>query len=154
MPGHQIAHRNIAQLNIAEFKHPPESPQVADFIDNIERINTIAESSPGFVWRYQAPVGDAKEIELFGANHAVNMSVWESLDALKAFVYRADHLTIMKRRQEWFYAAKTAHMVLWWIKPGEIPTLDEANNKLQLLRSQGPTAAAFSFHNVVLSNQD
>jgi hypothetical protein len=36
-------------------------------------------------------------------------------------------------------------MVLWWQTAGEIPTLDEALRRLDLLASEGPGPDAFTF---------
>lgn len=49
----------LAQLNIATMKESLESPSMADFVANLERINALAEASPGFVWRLQDEAGDA-----------------------------------------------------------------------------------------------
>jgi hypothetical protein len=38
-----------------------------------------------------------------------------------------------------------AYLVLWWIPAGTLPTVDEAKNRLETLRSIGPSPSAFTF---------
>lgn len=135
----------LAQLNIAKMKYPAEAPEMAEFMNNLERINELAEQSPGFIWRLQTEEGDATGIDFFGPDILVNMSVWKDSKSLHDYVYRTSHARIMSRRKEWFERFEDSYTVLWWITAGDIPTLDEANEKLELLRALGPTAAAFSF---------
>lgn len=136
---------HLAQLNIAHLLAPIDSSQLADFVANIDRINALAESSPGFVWRLQTDAGDATEIDFFGSEYIVNMSVWESHEALHNYVYRSAHTDILRRKKEWFHTMPTAHMVLWWVPEGHQPTLEEAAHKLNVLREQGPSVEAFTF---------
>jgi len=136
---------HLAQLNIAQLKAPLDSPQLKDFVDNLDRINALAEASPGFVWRLQTPAGDATELRPFGDDVIVNMSVWTGPDALHDYVYRTAHTEILKRRHEWFERIAQAYAVLWWVPVGHAPTVDEAAERLATLRAQGPTARAFTF---------
>jgi hypothetical protein len=133
-------------VNAARFRRPPEHPDNVDFMSNLDRVNAIAEASPGFVWRLKGAGNDATDLQAFADPMvAVNMSVWESLEALAAFAYRnMDHRTIMRRRREWFDEMQV-YMALWWIPAGALPTLDDARSKLELLERLGPTADAFSF---------
>lgn len=140
-----MAHYHLAQLNIARLLAPLDSPQLADFVDNLDRINALAEQSPGFVWRLQTEDGDATGIDYFGADQIANLTVWESVEALHHYVYRTAHVEIMRRKREWFHNLAEAHMVLWWVPAGHIPSIEEAAARLQTLRNQGPTATAFSF---------
>ncbi|HEX5842629.1 MAG TPA: DUF3291 domain-containing protein [Pseudomonas sp.] len=135
----------LAQLNIASMKQPLESPGMADFVANLERINALAEASPGFVWRLQDEAGDATAIRPFGEEVLVNLSVWRDVEALKDYVYNSAHAEILKRRNEWFERMGEAHMVLWWVPVGHLPSIGEAAERLRLLREQGPSAQAFSF---------
>ena len=74
----------------------------------------------------------------------VNMSVWESIDALASFVYRSDHVAVMRRRREWFERIRV-FMVLWWVPAGHVPSVEEALERLGHLREHGPTPHAFTF---------
>lgn len=135
----------LAQLNIASMKEPLESPGMADFVANLERINALAEASPGFVWRLQDEAGDATALRPFGEEVLVNLSLWRDVEALKGYVYKSAHAEILKRRNEWFTRMGEAHMVLWWVPAGHLPSVGEAAERLRLLRELGPTAQAFSF---------
>jgi len=134
----------LAQLNIAKMKYPIDSPELADFVDNLDNINALADDSAGFIWRLQTDEGDATGIDFFGDDTLVNMSIWKDVESLHSYVYRSAHNKIMSRRKEWFHRADQAYTVLWWIGAGTIPSLEEAKAKLELLISQGPTVEAFS----------
>lgn len=136
---------NLAQLNIARLRAPLDSPLLADFVANLERINALAEKSPGYVWRLETDEGDATAIRPFGEEYIVNLSVWEDIESLRHFVYRSAHTEIMRRRKEWFERMTDAYAVLWWTRAGELPSESVARKKLLTLRNSGPTAAAFTF---------
>ena len=140
MPSH-----HLAQLNIAKMKYSMESAEMADFVDNLENINLLADSSPGFVWRLQAEDGDATDIDFFGSDVLVNMSIWEDIESVYAYVYKTAHAKIMSRRKEWFHRVEEAYTALWWVAEGHIPTLAQAREKLERLNKAGPGPLAFSF---------
>ena len=136
----------LAQLNIGVIRGPMDSPIMADFANNLDRINAVADESPGFVWRLQTDDGDATAIRPFEEeNMLVNMSVWQDLSALKEYVYTSAHVEFIRRRKEWFVPMTDAFQVLWWVPSGHIPTVDEAIAKLDLLRRAGPGPKAFTF---------
>ena len=135
----------LAQLNIASMKAPLDSPELKDFVDNLDRINALAESSPGFAWRLKGDGNDATSLRPLGDNVLVNMSVWRDVEALKAYVYGTAHSQIMRRRREWFTRMKEAYLALWWVPAGHEPTVAEAVAKLEHLRKHGPSAEAFTF---------
>lgn len=135
----------LAQINIARLAAPIDSPQLEGFVSNLERINALAEASPGFVWRLQTEDGDATSIDHFGPDMLVNMSVWEDVESLKAFTYDTAHAAILRRRKEWFEAMTERYMVLWWVPAGHEPSLAEAEDRLNRLREHGPTREAFTF---------
>ena len=136
---------HIAQLNIATLLASIDSPQLADFVANLDRINALAEESPGFVWRLQTEEGDATGIDYFGSDKIVNLSLWESVEALHNYVYRSAHVEILRRKKEWFHKMVEAYMVLWWVPVGHVPSVEEAAQKLNILREHGPTPEAFTF---------
>jgi hypothetical protein len=136
----------LAQLNIGIIRGPMDSPIMAEFAANLARINALAESSPGFVWRLQTEAGDATAIRPFDdPNKLVNMSVWSDADALRRFVYRSAHADVLRRRREWFEPISEAITVLWWVPHGHRPGIDEAIARLELLRARGATPEAFTF---------
>jgi len=136
---------HLAQLNIATLLAPLDSPQLADFVGNLQHINSLGERAPGFVWRLQDEAGDATAIRPFGAEVLVNLSLWRDVQSLSDYVYKSAHAEMLKRRREWFERVEQAHQVLWWVPAGHIPSLQEAADKLALLRRDGPSAAAFSY---------
>jgi Domain of unknown function (DUF3291) len=136
---------HLAQLNVAKLRAPLDSPQLSEFVANLEPINAIADASPGFVWRLQTEAGDATSIRAFDDNMIiVNLSVWESLETLRAFVYASAHKTYLGRKAEWFEPASEAYLAAWWIPSGTVPTVKEAVDRLHALRADGPTERAFT----------
>jgi hypothetical protein len=136
----------LAQLNIGTIRAPIDSPIMAEFVANLDRINALAEASPGFVWRLQTAEGNATSIRPFeDENIAVNMSVWRDIESLNAFVFRSAHIEILRRRREWFQKMNEAFLVLWWVPRGHRPSIQEAIVRLELLRANGPTPEAFTF---------
>ena len=135
----------LAQINIGTVKAPLDSPLMADFVNNLDRINALAEGSPGFVWRLMTPAGDATALRPMGDDVIINMSVWESVEHLSDYVFRSLHKEIMRRRREWFERMSEPYTVLWWVKRGHEPTIAEAIGRLEQLRAKGPTADAFTF---------
>jgi len=149
--GTLISKFQLAQLNIAVLKAPLESPVMADFVANLDRINALAEAAPGFVWRLQTEEGDATALRPLGDNVLVNMSVWQDVASLNRYVYKSAHVEVMRRRKEWFERLAEAHLVLWWVPRGHRPTIEEASGRLELLRTHGPTPRAFSFRSAFLA---
>jgi hypothetical protein len=135
----------LAQLNIATMKESLESPSMADFVANMERIYALAESSPGFVWRLKDEEEEARGMRLFGEGVLINMSVWENVEALRDFVFKSAHVEVWRRRREWFAPMTEAYAVLWWVPTGQYPTVAEAAEKLMQVRQYGPTTHAFTF---------
>jgi Domain of unknown function (DUF3291) len=135
----------LAQLNVALMKEPLESPRMADFVANLDRINALAESAPGFVWRLQTEEGDATGLRPLGDDMLVNLSTWRDVESLNRYVYGSAHVEIMRRRKEWFERMREAYVVLWWVPKGHRPSVSEAIAKLELLRAHGPTQDAFTF---------
>jgi hypothetical protein len=135
----------LAQLNVAHLKAPLDSPVLADFVANLDRINLLADASDGFRWRLATDDGRATSLRPFGEDVIVNMSVWRDLNALRKFVYESAHTEIMRRRREWFARVAQAYAVLWWVPAGHRPSLAEAGDRLEQLRQHGPSSAAFTF---------
>jgi len=137
---------HLAQINVARLAARYESPQIAAFRESLDRINALAETSPGFVWRATGtgfdsdkPAGDIDPLVL------PNMSVWESVEALAAFVYRSGHVEIFRRRHDWFEPTDRAAFALWWIPAGALPERLDALARLDHLNAHGPSPHAFTF---------
>ncbi len=136
---------HLAQLNIGLPIEPVDSQRLAGFMAQLEPINALADAAPGFVWRLQTEDGDATAIRPFADDRLiVNMSTWESVEELADFVYRTAHAAVMRQRRQWFVPMREAYTVLWWVPAGQRPALDDATSRLELLRSTGPSAEAFT----------
>ena len=141
---------HLAQINIGRFRYPTDDPRMAGFMDNLDRVNAIADKMPGFVWRLQDESGNATAIDgsVFGLDMAVNMSVWETPEALERFVWQTVHKRFYNRKPDWFSTMTDQHFAMWWIEPGHVPTLEEAAAKLSYLRENGPSDEAFGWESL------
>lgn len=137
---------HLAQLNVATLLHPLDDPRMAPFVEMLDPVNAAADGTPGFVWRLvEEGAADATALRPAGENVIVNLTVWETREALWDFTYRSGHLEVMRRRREWFRRHVEAHMVLWWVPAGHLPTVGEALERLADLRADGPSPQAFTF---------
>jgi Domain of unknown function (DUF3291) len=137
---------HIAQVNIGRAKGAPEDPVMAGFMARLDDINALADQSPGFVWRLQSSAGNATYLRPYDDERILfNMSVWESIEQLKHYVYKTMHAEVLRQRQEWFEKFSGSYTALWWVPKDHIPSVDEAKKRLAHLDSEGPTAFAFTF---------
>jgi len=137
---------HLAQINVGRLVAPEGDPRVAPFFAALDRINALAESAEGFVWRLKDDAGNAMGIRYTpDPLQALNMSVWTDADSLFAFVYRSAHTPEMARRRSYFLPFEGAYQALWWIPHAHIPTVDEGLAKLWLLDRYGPSEHAFTF---------
>ncbi len=141
----------LAQVNVGRLLAPMDSPLIADFAAALDPVNAVADTAPGFVWRMQTEDGNATAVRGFEADAAgapggilINMSVWESVEALAAYVYGDAHRAVLRRRREWFARMTDAYTALWWIPRGHLPTVGEAEDRVRHLRAHGPTPRAFT----------
>jgi uncharacterized protein DUF3291 len=136
----------IAQANVARMRAPLEDPVMEGFRSQLERVNALADASPGFVWRLQGETGDATDVRAYEDPLIIfNMSVWASLEDLHRYVYKSDHVRPLRARRSWFLPYAGPSLVLWWIHAGRLPAVAEARAKLALLAASGPTPGAFTF---------
>ena len=137
---------HLAQVNVARMRAPLDHVLMTDFVAQLDRINGLADATPGFVWRLQTTEGNATAIRAYDDPLILfNLSVWESLEALQGFVYRSEHVGVMQDRQRWFERFDGPYYALWWVPAGHIPTVEEAKARLEHLRRHGESATAFSF---------
>jgi len=142
---HPMRTYHLAQLNIGRILAPLDSPQLAGFVARLEEINALAEAAPGFVWRFQTEDGNATALRPYEDDRIlVNFSVWTSVEALHEFVYRTLHVEVMRQRRQWFEQMDQAFLVLWWVPVGHHPTVQEAVERLDHLRREGPKPYAFT----------
>jgi uncharacterized protein DUF3291 len=138
---------HLAQVNIGRLRAPLEDPLMEGFRSQLNPINALADRSPGFVWRLQTEDGNATAIRPYANDDrmAINMSVWVSLEALQQFVYRSAHVEPLRDRKQWFESIEGPILALWWIPAGHIPTVNEAVDRLEHLKKNGPSPHAFTF---------
>jgi len=141
-----VAEYHIAQVNIGRIKGPLDGPVMAGFVARLDEINALADNCPGFVWRLQTSEGNATYLRPYADDRILlNMSVWETIDALKLYVYRTAHAELLRQRHQWFESFAGAYAALWWVPAGHIPGIDEAKKRLAYLDAHGPTQFAFTF---------
>ncbi|MCC9157898.1 DUF3291 domain-containing protein [Streptomyces parvulus] len=137
---------HLAELNVATLRYPMDDPRMAPFVDLLDPVNAAADDAPGFVWRLvEEGAADATGLRPAGDDVIVNLSVWETREALWDFTYRSGHLEVMRRRREWFQRHVESYLVLWWVPAGHLPTVGEALERLTDLRTHGPSPRAFTF---------
>ncbi|MGA9161318.1 MAG: DUF3291 domain-containing protein [Actinomycetota bacterium] len=136
---------HIAQVNVALLRAPLDAPELHGFVALLEPINALADSSPGFVWRLQGESGNATGIRAFDDERIiVNLSVWETIEALGLFVFASRHNEVLRRRREWFEKMAEAHLALWWVPAGTLPTVEEAERRVAMVRDRGALPEAFT----------
>ncbi len=136
----------LAQVNIARARGEMTDPVMAEFVARLVEINAVADASPGFVWRLQTEDGDATALRPYADTRIlINLSVWTDLAALRAYVYRSPHATVMRRRRDWFERFDRVYVALWWVPKGHRPTVTEAVARLAHLERHGPTEHSFTF---------
>ena len=140
---------HLAELNVGRLLAPTDDPRVAPFMQALDTVNGIGKRSPGFVWMMEGsgePGTGNTEAKIAGdAQFIANLTVWESVETLEAFVWNTVHRAFYARRQEWFEILGDQHFVMWWVPAGHRPTLDEALARLDHRRSQGDSDHAFGW---------
>jgi hypothetical protein len=143
------ANQHLAELNIGRLRYPTDDPRIADFMNNLDLVNGLAERSEGFVWRLKDDSGNATDIRPFDDPRIiVNLSVWQSVEALERFVWRTVHKRFYGRRPEWFEKLEGPHFVMWRIPAGHLPSVNEAKERIEYLAAHGPTDFAFGWESV------
>lgn len=142
----KTARYHLCHLNIGPANGPLTDPVMEGFVAKLDEINQLAYQSPGFVWHLQIDINNPADLAMYGEPGMLfNLSVWESLEALYAYVYQSQHVQMMQRRKEWFGTMDGPNYVLWWIPAGELPTLEEGKQRIAYLAEHGPSAHAFTF---------
>jgi hypothetical protein len=137
---------HIAQINVATSLYPLDDDRMSGFMTQLDTVNALADRSDGFVWRLQSDSGNATDIDVGGDPLFIaNMSVWSSVEALFDFVYKTAHRPVMIKRRQWFQRPEGAYQALWWVPAGHLPTVEEGLARLELLKRDGPSPAAFTF---------
>ena len=137
---------HLAELNLAKLRYPKGDARVAEFFDSIDRVNALADRMPGFVWRLKDEGGSALDVRFSDDPLViVNMTVWETPEALEKYVFQTVHTAFYRKRDDWFERMSGPHMVFWWVEPGTTPTLAEAAARLAGLAANGPSERGFGW---------
>ena len=136
----------LAQINVALMKARLDDPIMTEFADALDKVNAVADQSPGFVWRLKTASGNATDIQAYPDPRVlVNISVWQGVEPLKAYVYKSLHGDFFARRRQWFERFKGEHFGMWWIPAGHMPTVEEGKAKLEYLEVHGDSIECFTF---------
>ena len=137
---------HLAELNIGRLRYPKGDARVAEFIDNLQRINGVAERTKGYVWRVKDESGDATEMPYSDDPAMIaNLSVWETIADLQSYVFQTVHTGFYRKRAQWFAPLVGPHFVMWWIEPGHRPNFAEGAAKLAQLAKDGPGEGVFGW---------
>jgi heme-degrading monooxygenase HmoA len=136
----------LAEFNIARMRFPLDDPRMREFREALASVNALADESPGFAWRLESDEGEGNAVrQIHDPQLLLNLSVWESIDALRAFYLAAPHGEFLRRRATWFERARHPYLALWWVAHGHHPSLEEATQRLAMVSEDGPTDSSFDF---------
>jgi hypothetical protein len=143
---------HLAHANIAWMHGTIDEPVMAGLASRIDEINQLAEVSKGFVWRVPESEASFAHLEVFRADFPgfdparilYNMSVWESVEDLRAYTLHSAHAEMVYQRREWLDSIAGGNVALWWVPIGHRPTVAESADRLQHVRQFGPTPYAFT----------
>jgi Domain of unknown function (DUF3291) len=139
----------LAQINIARMLAPIDDPVMAEFVAQLAPVNALADRAPGFVWRLQTESGDATSLKVYDDEMImINLTVWESVSALREFVYKIAHYGVLRDRKRWFEKFDGSYYAMWWLPAGQLPSIEAGKERLDYLHQHGDSAYAFSFKNV------
>jgi hypothetical protein len=137
--------RHLAEFNVARIRYPLDDPRMAGFVDNVDRVNRLAEKIEGFVWRLQDDSGHAMNMRVYDDPTILpNLTLWETPQALERFVWQTLHGRFYRRREDWFVPMETP-LVMWWLAAGELPTMTEGVARRDHLIAHGPGEYAFGW---------
>jgi hypothetical protein len=137
---------HIAQINIGRLVAPIEDPRIAGFVAQLDPINSLADTTPGFVWRLQSSSGNATDVTYNeDSSVMVNMSVWESIEALREYAYKSKHVAVFRERAKWFQKMDQPSYCLWWVTAGHVPTVAEGRERLEHYQRHGASPLSFWF---------
>jgi hypothetical protein len=146
---------HLAQINIGRLLAPIDDPRIAEFVSQLDPVNALADGAAGFVWRLQSATGNATDVAYNGDSSViVNMSVWKSVETLRDYVYRSNHLQVLRERAKWFEKMDKPHCCLWWVPAGHIPAVVEGRERLEHYQLHGATPYSFWFSKLFPAEQE
>ena len=139
---------HLAEVNVGRMKMPIDDPATADFVARLDEINQLADGSEGFVWRLKSEADSRYTLPYDDDRILFNLSVWESVEALKNYTYRTAHAELLRDKKKWFEQMRDMQIAMWWVPAGHVPGVDEAKKRLDYIREHGPSQYAFNFKHV------
>ncbi len=143
----------LAQVNIARMRGTTSAEVMAGLVARIDEMNRLADQSKGFVWRLPGNEATPQALGVF-ADYFVpfdpgrifyNLSVWETVEDLREYVFRSAHAAMLRHKHEWIEHWDRAQLALWWIPSGQFPNVAESAERLRSIQEKGPTEFAFNF---------
>lgn len=146
---HQPEGMYLAELNVARARYDMSDRAMSGFVQRLDTVNTLAEASKGFIWRYKEEGDGPETVSLDGDPRLiVNLSVWETAKDLEHFVWNTVHRQVYRKRTQWFSNLGRPHFVMWHVKPDAMPSVAEAAARLEHLTKYGPSAEAFGWESL------
>ncbi len=140
--------RHLVEFNVARIRYPLDDPRMAEFVENVDRINKLAEQIEGYVWRLQDYTGHAMNMRVYDDPTLLpNMTIWESEAGLERFIWQTLHGRFYRRREVWFVPMETPR-VMWWGAAGERPAMAEGGKHRDHLMTHGPSDLAFGWESL------
>jgi hypothetical protein len=145
----QPAGTQLAELNVGRLIAETDDPRVAEFMNALDQINGLGKRMPGFVWMMEGsgePNTGNTDTKIGGdSRYVANLTVWDNVETLEAFVFNTLHRRFYERRREWFEVLGEMHFVMWWVPVGHRPTMEEALARLEHLKQHGDSDHAFGW---------
>ncbi len=112
-----------------------QDPVMQEFVENLDKVNAIAEHSEGFIWRLKDETNNATAFDPYQDEQVIiNISVWQSIELLEKFMYQTLHVEFLKRRKEWFHTFGKLYTAMWWIPEGQFPSIQEQRKSWLICR--------------------
>lgn len=157
----------LAFTTFAIMKAPYGDPQVHGFEALTPGVFRRAEAAEGFIDRARE-LDDQSHLTNFerdwGAwgpfavprfydgghdtasdTRASTLSLWRSVEAVRAFAYGGLHQRALHQREKWFRTPEWPTFAMWWVDDDRVPRWADAAERLEHLHDNGPTPFAFDF---------
>lgn len=141
---------HLAEFNKGILKYDWDDPRIADFANNLDLVNGVAQRADGFIWMLDEEGMEAAQLDKSGPlggnpRTASTLSVWRDLAALEHFVWNTVHKRFYDRAGEWYDPHQGLRMVLWWVPEGHKPSVAEAVERFTHLQTHGDSDFAFGW---------
>ena len=136
----------IAQMNWGKLKYLLEDEKMIEFSNSLNKVYSLAEDHPGFIWRISDREAEFQLSEIgFDKFISSTISVWKNIEALKDYTYNSLHGMYLKRSSEWFEKIEEPRLVIWNVEYNYKPTFKESFDRLEYLKINGPSDFAYGW---------